>query len=356
MSLDEGRTWGAPRCGGLGRGSHGGCELKSRVDSTGSAWHNRGMRSQPPSDNVCLPLEPATATCAHGSNLLRTLLAAALGLGAALAVLEPPRAMAKDTVVADKGKSSYRIVTPDQPTPAEAYAALELQAHLAEVSGVTLPIASEAKRGSGPGFYVGKCRRVSKTLREQAASLGTDGVLIKSTGKDFILLGKDDRGQLYAVYEFLEHFCGCRFLAPDCTITPRRPRLALPGIERVHAPPFVYRDELYHDVSDWRFAARLKLNGANIWQCLGQAVPDTQGRFRGVLIWPFVHTAAALVPGNRYFAKHPEYFSLVGGKRICEAISGQLCFTHPDVIDIAKAQVLKWIGENPDLTAVDVSE
>jgi hypothetical protein len=38
------------------------------------------------------------------------------------------------------------------------------------------------------------------------------------------------------------------------------------------------------------------------------------GRFTGVLIWPFVHTAAALVPGNQYFATHPEYYSLVGGK------------------------------------------
>lgn len=33
-----------------------------------------------------------------------------------------------------------------------------------------------------------------------------------------------------------------------------------------------------------------------------------------MLIWPFVHTAAALVPGNQYFATHPEYYSLVGGK------------------------------------------
>ena len=280
----------------------------------------------------------------------------AVGLSLAAALAAPGCAPAEEVVVVEKGVSAYRIVTPEQASPAETYAASELQTLLAEVSGVKLPVEAEGKAGGGPAFYIGKCQRVGKTLLTQAAKLGTDGVVLKSVGEDFILLGKDNRGQVYAPYVFLERFCGCRFLAPDCTVTPRRPKVTLPPIEYFHAPPFVYRDELYHDVSDWRFAARLKLNGANIWQCLGQPVPDTQGRFTGVLIWPFVHTAAAIVPGNKYFAPHPEYFSLVGGKRINEAISGQLCFTHPDVIELAKAQVLKWIEQSPGLTAVDVSQ
>lgn len=280
----------------------------------------------------------------------------AVGLGVAMALAV--NATAKDVAVAEKGVSTYRIVTPDNASPVEIYAASELQTYLAEASGVKLPVVAEGKAAAGPAFYIGKCKRVSKSLRAQAAQLGTDGVVIQSVGRDFILLGKDDRGQLYASYVFLERFCGCRFLAPDCAVTPSRPKLTLPEIEYFYAPPFVYRDELYYDMSDWRFAARLKLNGANIWQCLGQPVPvpDTQGRFTGVLIKPFVHTAAAIVPRNQYFATRPEYYSMVGGKRICETIGSQLCFTHPDVIEIAKAQVLKWIEQTPDLTAVDVSQ
>ncbi|HEY9172778.1 MAG TPA: DUF4838 domain-containing protein [Verrucomicrobiae bacterium] len=259
----------------------------------------------------------------------------------------------REELVAVRG---YRIVTPDKPTPAESYAATELQKYLADITGAPLPIMAEGRARGGRAFFIGKCRRVGKELQARVANLGSDGVLIQSVGKDYVLLGKDDRGQVYATYAFLERFCGCRFLARDCTITPRTPLLILPKIEYSYTPPFVYRDELYHDVSDWQFAARLKLNGANIWQCLGQPVPDTQGRFTGVLIWPFVHTAAALVPGNQYFATHPEYYSLVGGKRISDAISGQLCFTHPDVVEIAKAQALKWIEQSPRLTAVDISQ
>lgn len=275
----------------------------------------------------------------------------------AVAVLAAPvPATAKETLVAENGASAYRIVTPDGASPAETYAASELQTCLDQISGARLPVVAEGEAGAGPAFYVGKCKRTGQSLRAEAGRLGTDGVVIKSLERDFVLLGKDDRGQLYATYVFLERFCGCRFLAPDCTVAPRRQRLALPEIDHRYAPPFVYRDELYHDMAEWRFAVRLKLNGANIWQCLGQSVPETQGQFTGVLIWPFVHTAAAIVPGNQYFASHPEYYSLVGGKRICEAISGQLCFTNPDVVEIAKAQALKWIEQTPHLAAVDISQ
>ncbi len=279
-----------------------------------------------------------------------------VGLSAAMASTVPAPTTAADIVVVENGASAYRIVTPDNASPAETYAASELQTYLTQIADVKLPRVAEGEAAAGPAFYVGKCKRLDKTLLEQADKLGTDGVVVKSSDKDFVLLGKDNRGQVYAAYVFLERFCGCRFLAPDCTITPKQPKLTLPDIDYRYAPPFVYRDDLYHDVSDWQFAARLKLNGANIWQCLGQPVPDTQGRFTGVLIWPFVHTAAAIAPGNVYFATHPEYYSLVGGKRICEAISGQLCFTNPNVIELAKTQALKWIEQTPNLTAVDISQ
>lgn len=297
-----------------------------------------------------------THAVAFRANSCRHLAVWMAGLVAAITLAAPLRAMAEDSVVVDQGASVYRIITPDDASPAEKYAASELQTYLEQVTGVKLKIMAESGSGTAPAFYIGKCKQVDRAIRKEADKLGTDGVVIKSVDKDFVLLGKGDRGQLYATYVFLERFCGCRFLAIDCTVTPKQPKLTLPKIDYHYAPPFVYRDELYHDVSDWQFAARLKLNGANIWQCQGKPIPDTQGRFTGVLIAPFVHTAAAIAPGNVYFEKHPEYYSLVGGKRICEAISGQLCFTNPDVIELAKTQALKWIEQMPNLTAVDISQ
>jgi len=54
----------------------------------------------------------------------------AVGLCAAMALAAPMCAKAKDAVVAEKGMSAYRIVTPDKASPAETYAASELQTHL----------------------------------------------------------------------------------------------------------------------------------------------------------------------------------------------------------------------------------
>ena len=56
------------------------------------------------------------------------------------------------------------------------------------------------------------------------------------------------------------------------------------------------------------------------------------------------HTFGELIPDNKYLKDHPEYFSLVDGKRISSSQhSGQICLTNPDVLKIATAKVLEWI-------------
>ena len=56
-------------------------------------------------------------------------------------------------------------------------------------------------------------------------------MLIKTVGEDVVLLGGNDRGQLYSVYTFLENYLGCRFFAKDCTVTPKRNPLILSSVE-----------------------------------------------------------------------------------------------------------------------------
>ena len=43
------------------------------------------------------------------------------------------------------------------------------------------------------------------------------------------------------------------------------------------------------------------------------------------------HTFYRLLPVEKYLDTHPEYFSLVKGKRQGGNDSGQLCLTNPDV-------------------------
>jgi len=265
-------------------------------------------------------------------------------------------AEAADFAIVKHGKSAYQIVVPTNLSPELSYAAQELQQLLLDISSVKLPIVPETRSVSGPAFLLGHAKKVSIGLVNKAKRLGEDGVLIKTIGKNIVLLGGGDRGQLYSVYVLMERFLGCRFLANDCTIIPKKDILTLPDIDYSYAPPFIYRETLYNDAARWSFAARQRLNGSNMAQCLYIPVSATGEKIKGILIQPFVHSAAALIPADKYFASHPEYFGLVKGQRHAAVIGGQLCFTNPDVLKISIDQVMKWLDATPNVMSVDVSQ
>lgn len=280
-----------------------------------------------------------------------------VGLGTCALLLLPVCAMAGELLIARDGRSDYEIVTPNEPSVAVSYAADELRAFLAEATGVELPIARERQASGGPAFLVGPSQRAGRTaLIGKAQLLGEDGVLLRTVGPDIVLLGGGDRGQLYSVYVLLERYLGVRFLARDCTVVPQREVLTLPPIDYRYSPRFVYREELYHDTLDWRFAARLKLNGSNMAQCAARMPDDSPELIPGISISPFVHSSCAMVPPDTYFPTHPEYFGLVNGERHAGVIGGQLCYTNPDVLRICTDFVLKWIEDHPDVACVDISE
>lgn len=265
-------------------------------------------------------------------------------------------AMASHQIV-QFGRSDYKIAVPFSASPAERYAAVELQTFLEQATGAKLPVVYETEVGFAPAIYVGSTSKAIKAnLVAKAKKLGTDGVRIKSIEDDIAILGQNDRGTIYAVYVFLEKYLGVRFLARDCTIVPRKRNLNLPAIDHAYAPPFSYREVLAYDYAHFDFAFRQKLNGENMTQVLGRPEGAKPAPVPGVQIVPFVHSAAAMVPPSKYFATHPEYFGLVGGQRRPDTISGQLCYTNPDVLRICTEEALKYLAMSKSIAYVDVSQ
>jgi len=264
--------------------------------------------------------------------------------------------MAQATTDADRGltlvaagKTDYRIVVPDKPSPVHEYAAKELQDFLAEMSGVRLPVIREGQSGQGPAIRLGAIAGIDrKAFSGQLGQLKEDGVLIKTVGRDLVLMGQNDRGQLYSVYVLLERFLGVRFLAWDCTVVPKRDTIVLPRLDHAHSPPFMYRETLYFNSFPKVIAARQRLNGP-----MTHCDATVGGK---IDFFPYVHSFCQLVPPERYYKDHPEYFSLVGGKRTNLTIHGQLCLTNPDVLKIATEQVLGWIAGHPAVPIFDVSQ
>lgn len=252
-------------------------------------------------------------------------------------------------VLTENGASSYRIVVPDGATPNIFFAAKELQAFLGEITGAALPIIEESKAGREPAVYLGPCKVSTQAIKqEEIAALKEDGVRIKSAGKDLYLTGQNARGQVYSVYVLLERFMNVRFLSKDCNVVPKEATLKIGPLDYAYSPPYMYRELLYADVNPKTTSARMRLNGPT-----NQCDEETGGKIQFV---PYVHSANSLVPPEKYFATHPEYYALSGGKRITGPVHAQLCWTNPDVLHIATEQVMTWIAENPSAPIIDVSQ
>ncbi len=241
---------------------------------------------------------------------------------------------------------THAIAVPRKATPQEGYAGLELQVHLELVTGQVLPIVDEQELGKAHPIYVGNCQSPQAAkLRGSLAPLGLEGLRIHAAGPALMLAG-GKRGVLYAVYTFLEDYLGCRWFTPDCQTWPKSGVIKIGAIDRTVKPALEYRAGDYPVLVPGQFAARLRMNGRVCTQS------EEQGSIVGVN--NLAHTFQFLCPPEQYFASHPEYFSLVGGKR--QSGYAQLCLSNPEVLKIVIAAVRKQIRENPGQTVFSVSQ
>ncbi len=242
---------------------------------------------------------------------------------------------------------THAIVLPDKPTAQETRAADELATHIAKLTGLTLPIVADSKLTDQSPLIVGRCNAALAKLgvKVNFASLGLEGIVIRTKGPALVLSG-NKRGVLYAVYTFLEDYCGCRWLAPDCTVLPAKGAFAIGELNIRYIPPLEYRATDYPCHRDADFAVRNKYNGTQT------RIDEPRG---GKIAYShFVHTFNSILNPDKHFKEHPEYFSMIKGKRI--ARRSQLCLTNPEVIAIAKRVVRQWIKDAPAATIFSVSQ
>ncbi|MDB6028931.1 MAG: hypothetical protein JWM68_5154, partial [Verrucomicrobiales bacterium] len=67
----------------------------------------------------------------------------------------------------------------------------------------------------------------------------------------------------------------------------------------------------------------------------------------------FAHTFNNLVPPDKHFKEHPEWFSMVNGQRTSD---GQLCLTDPQLRDFVVERVKKSLKESPDCEIISVTQ
>jgi hypothetical protein len=229
-------------------------------------------------------------------------------------------------VLVREGEGMCTIVTCGNPSPAARLAALELQSHILRMTGVEVPVQTEPEGATGLRILVGDSAAV-RELGFDVGELGPQEYLIAFRPGAIVLLGRDwadteenrreegrtttdetldrlrhridywqtvgypDRstgeielpglydpqGTCYAVYDFLERFCGVRWYGPAAInqVVPVRASLEAGGADIRRAPALRHRGAMsrgswpflrgqwgeYNDAEVFLYWRRMRLGG-----------------------------------------------------------------------------------------------
>ena len=172
------------------------------------------------------------------------------------------------TLVRDRQVQAAIVLDP-QPTRAAQFAAAELQHHLEAITGARLPVVTNVTDAVGVRVFVGDSAG-ARALGLKNEAFAHQEYLVGFRPAALVLMGrdKDDRGPFdyadantfprgfdeqgtcYAVYDFLETFCGVRWYLPTELGLVYQPTstLTVAGAD-IRRTPFMWHRLLYKEIS-----------------------------------------------------------------------------------------------------------
>jgi len=254
-------------------------------------------------------------------------------------------------VICCDGKSDYQIVVPSDSRAAYCgyermtylqgcrKAAEVLQQYLRQATGVTLPIYDEWQYDTEhPAFFVGNVESLSSVPDLMESRVDYDGYLLRSFQGNYYLFSNEAKGLVTGAYRLLEDYVGMRVYTPSAVVVPTLSTLTLPEIDRADSPAFAYREVLYYYPNHSQLYADFHglHNRKDVERNWGM----------------FVHTFGLLVPIEKYFDSHPEWFSEINGRRVKD---GQLCLANAEVLDTLCANLALMMAQKPEAKVWSVS-
>ena len=252
-------------------------------------------------------------------------------------------------VLAEDSGSDYHLVIGSDANDTVKAAADELADHLEQITGARLAIVTDSAPAQEHEIIVGPSSRLADlTPPIDPTQLDDEEYVIRTVGQKLIIVGGPVTGTINGVYVFLEDHLGCRWYADDFAAIPKQPTLKIEPLD-VRGKPFFEARQLLPQQglseADVTWRARMRLNG----------FPDGDPRFdqsmRTAGAW--CHSLAALLPAEKHFDEHPEYFSEINGKRV--KTRTQICATNPGAVDEVVKQAKRWLAENPGARLLSVT-
>jgi hypothetical protein len=271
------------------------------------------------------------------------------------------------TLIAE-GRAQAAIVVGAQPALKTMAAARLLQDMLFRMTGVKLPVVEHLTRTDLPRLLVGPVAAAEASVVVPQTYPENEHFVLRRIARDVVIAGNDAspdpvgepdsvippprgagrggqepgnfHGTMTAVCAFLE-LHGARFYRWDDVakylITPRQANIAVGSLNRTERPAFLRRSisarpQTYTPARElWR-----------IWNRIG-----------GVQM-AYSHND---IVSPELYRTHPEYFSLVKGKRIEPGprIPWQPCLSNPNVIRIASDLAAEQFRESPGLRSFSIS-
>lgn len=242
-----------------------------------------------------------------------------------------------DVKLVDQGSSNYTIVLPDEISSKYiTIAANELQDLFYEATSIELPILYDSQlatvREDDHYLSIGKTKVAeSAGIADDLSALGSDGLKLYTYGQSVVMIGNEDRGSLYAVYEFLERQFSFECYAADEYVIDRQVEdMYLKKYDVLEIPTFERRSVgLFSFSNDETFRNRMRQELYN----------------EGWIYWS--HSHFKILPPETYMAEHPDWYSPDGT---------QLCLTNEEMTQQFTKNVIELIKEYPDCSYISLGQ
>ena len=248
---------------------------------------------------------------------------------AAVFCLLPLTAAAQLTLV-QKGKARARIVCTGD-TATSHRAARLLNTFLERMSGATLP------QTDTTGPYT--ARKGDIVIGEPTPDAGEDGFQAVSGQGILHIRTGGGSGAVNGIVALLERYLDAHYYAYKAWTVVKRKDILLPALQLTETPAFSFRQTQSYGSDDPDFTA---------WF----ALESHEQLFAGDL---WVHTFNRLLPSRVYGAAHPEWYSLLNGRRQ-PGDHSQWCLTNDEVFEAACQKIDSVFKAHPGLRTISVSQ
>lgn len=226
----------------------------------------------------------------------------------------------------------YSIVVSETADSVTHHASEVLQEAIFRISGCRMKILPQPEKAMN-SIFIGSHWLRNKPVFSKLLAMPGDGFYLYSEKGDYYLAGNQSIGDLNAVYSLLEKWGFIQFSATEAWY-PAHEQLTLDEINEGIEPDFRFRHAHFPDKEKQAYRLPSKTHSMDDWGL-------------------FVHTFQKLCPADRYYDEHPEYFSLVNGRRIRD---GQLCLSNPAVISLLSENLRQEMVQKPGCKYWSVSQ